>query len=101
MAKLNLFHKAAIVAFAHLRVLQIYFDTATYDEIGRDVKVIIWKFLQIPAWVNRSPPCLINALEKTSFSFVMSWHIICQAVPIFFYLFFYISLLSVLILNWR
>ena len=33
-------HKAAILAYAPLKVVQIYFDTATYDEIGRDVKVI-------------------------------------------------------------
>ena len=32
---------AAILAYADLRVVQFYFDTATYDEIGRDVKVII------------------------------------------------------------
>ena len=44
-AKLSSLYKAAILPFAHLNVVQIYFDTATYDEIGRDVKVIgEWDF---------------------------------------------------------
>ena len=34
-------HPAATVEPTPLKLVQIYFDTATYDEIGRDVKVTL------------------------------------------------------------
>ena len=37
----NAFSPAATIKYAQLKLVQIYFDTATYDEIERDVKVTL------------------------------------------------------------
>ena len=34
-------NSAGEIGFAPLQVVQIYFDTATFDEIEKDVKVIL------------------------------------------------------------
>ena len=33
---------ASVIPFANLQVVKIYFDTDTYDEIERDVKVSLF-----------------------------------------------------------
>ena len=41
MLKILLFFSVATVEHAPLKLVQIFFDTATYDEIERDVKVTL------------------------------------------------------------
>ena len=41
----NMVVSASVLAHAPLKAVYIYFDTATYDEIERDEKVMFWGHL--------------------------------------------------------